>query len=325
MNYKYLLLIPLALLSFDSKAQKKSAKTSHQNYSQKIDGTNLSFSMQAIPGGTFKMGSTKGNADEMPIHEVKLDPYWMSTFEITWDLFEPFLYKDYEQTQSTGEIPAAVDAITRPTKPYLDMTFGMGKQNHPALAMTQYNAIQFCKWLYARTGVFYRLPTEAEWEYAARAGKQTEYFFGDDASLLGQFAWFKDNSDEKTHEVGLKKPNPWGLFDIYGNVAEWTYDQYVDNYSAFAGKVSLNPVVIPETLYPHSIRGGSFVDEAKDSRSASRLASDPVWKQIDPQIPKSNWWLPEASFIGIRLVRPAITPSKEDIDAYYNKKPIEDY
>src|SRR5690606_30133309 len=117
----------------------------------------------------------------------------------------------------------------------------------------------------------------------------------------------------------------WGLYDIYGNVAEWTYDQYIDNYNVFENKLNVNPVVIPEQLYPHSIRGGSYIDEAPDLRSAARLASDPVWKQIDPQIPKSNWWMPEASFIGIRLVRPLVMPTKEDIEAYYNKEPIEDY
>src|SRR5690606_19206340 len=127
MKYKYLLLLPIALFNFCSVAQNKNSKLNLQPYSQKIDGTNLSFTMQAIPGGTFKMGSTKGNPDESPIHEVKLDPFWMSTFEVTWDLFEPFLYKDYELTQSTGAIPPQVDAVTRPTKPYLDMTFGMGK------------------------------------------------------------------------------------------------------------------------------------------------------------------------------------------------------
>jgi sulfatase modifying factor 1 len=324
MNYRHLLFISLLFISFLSFAQQNDSNI--QNYSQKIEGTSLSFTMQAIPGGTFKMGSDKGSPDEAPIHDVKLDPFWMSTFEVTWDIFEMFLYKDYEINQSTGAIPTEVDAVTRPTKPYLDMTFGMGKENHPALAMTQYNAIQFCKWLYVRTGIFYRLPTEAEWEYAARGGEQqSAYFFGDDAIQLNDFAWYKNNSDNKTHEVGKKKPNPWGLYDIYGNVAEWTYDQYVDNYNAFANKVNYNPVVIPERLYPHSIRGGSFQDEAIDLRSAARLASHPSWKQIDPQIPKSNWWMPDAPFIGIRLVRPAILPSKEDIEAYYDKKPIEDY
>lgn len=325
MEGKYILLVSLLFMSLGLIAQPTPLNPNHQSYEQKINGTKLSFRMQAIPGGVFKMGSISGKDDEKPVHDVKLDAFWMSAFEVTWDLFEPFLYKDYELTQSMENIPENVDAITRPTKPYLDMTFGMGKVNHPALAMTQYNAIQFCKWLYARTGVFYRLPTEAEWEYAARAGEQSDYFFGDNASLLGEYAWYKSNSGEETQEVGQKKPNPWGLYDIYGNVAEWTYDQYIDSYSAFANKLSINPVVIPEQLYPHSIRGGSYMDEAPDLRSAARFASDPAWKQIDPQIPKSNWWMPEAPFIGIRLVRPAVPPTKEAIDAYYNKEPIEDY
>ena len=107
-----------------------------------------------------------------------------------------------------------------------------GKQNYPALAMTQYSAIQFCKWLYARTGVFYRLPTEAEWEYACRAGSTTEFSFGDEETKLGEYAWYKLNSNKKTQPVGLKKPNAWGLYDMYGNVAEWTYDQYNANFHA---------------------------------------------------------------------------------------------
>src|SRR5699024_5072556 len=181
-------------------------------------------------------------------------------------IFEPFLYKDYELSSSTEPISPEVDAVTRPTKPYLDMTFGMGKVNHPALAMTQYSAIQFCKWIYARTGVFYRLPTEAEWEYAARAGSTTEYFFGDEHSQLTDYAWYIQNSEEKTHEVGQKKANPWGLYDIYGNVAEWTYDQYHESYQTFAGKENVNPLAEPVTLYPHRVRGGSYLDEAQDLR-----------------------------------------------------------
>src|SRR5690606_5180370 len=166
---------------------------------------------------------------------------------------------------------------------------------------------------------------EAEWEYAARAGSETAYFFGDSPDQLEEFAWFNKNSGEKTHQVGLKKPNPWGLHDIYGNVAVWTNDQYVDNNEQFAGKRSVNTFVEPTTLYPHAIRGGAFDSAPDELRSAARMASDPAWKQIDPQIPKSNWWMPEAPFIGIRLVRPASPPSKEEIEEYYNKMPIEDY
>lgn len=321
MNIKSLLLIPLIIIAGRSVAQQGPTA-----YKQQIDGTMLSFEMLAIPGGQFIMGSKKGKADEMPVHTVKVDPFWMSTFEVTWDIYEPFLYKDYETAHSTAPVPANVDAITRPTKPYLDMTFGMGKEGQPALAMTHYNAIQYCKWLYARTGVFYRLPTEAEWEYACRAGSSTEYSFGNEESKLGDYAWYKANSEQKTHKVGLKKPNQWGLYDMYGNVAEWTYDQYIaDYYASVTGDKASNPVAVPEKLYSNVIRGGSYDDVAKDARSAARLASDPVWKQLDPQIPKSNWWFPEAPFIGMRLVRPVNPPSKEAIAAYYDKAVIADY
>ena len=313
---KSVLLSALSILVHTTQAQNPTS------YKQQIDGTKLSFDMQMIPAGEFMMGSKKGNADEAPVHKVKLDPFWIGTHEVTWDIYEPFLYRDYETAHSSSPVPKNVDAVTRPTKPYLDMTFGMGKEGQPALAMTHYNAIQYCKWLYARTGVFYRLPTEAEWEYACRAGTATEYSFGDDQGKLGEYAWFAANSEGKTHLVGKKKPNPWGLYDMYGNVAEWTYDQYVEN--AYASSQSNNPVVVPDKLYPHAIRGGAYNDEAKDSRSASRLPSDPSWKQLDPQIPKSNWWFPEAPFVGMRLVRPLTPPSKAEMDAYYDKAPIKD-
>ncbi len=295
-------------------------------YTQQLDGTKLSFAMVAIPAGTFLMGSKSGESDEQPIHKVKLDPFWMSKMEVTWDLFEPFLYKDFEVSSSTAKVSPQVDAVTRPTKPYLDMTFGMGKENHPAIAMTQYNAIQFCKWLYVRTGVFYRLPTEAEWEYACKAGSETDYSFGNDSTQLNNYAWLKNNSEQKTHQVGLKKANAWGLFDMHGNVAEWTYDEYRPDFYATVAKVEAkNPVATADKLYPLVIRGGSYADDAKDLRSSARRSSDPSWKQLDPQIPKSNWWFPEAPFVGIRLVRPLIVPSKAEIDAYYNKAPIKDF
>lgn len=300
------------------------AQNDFKFYIQPINGTKLTFYMQAIPAGKFKMGSKTGKPDEQPVHEVQLDAFWIGRYEVTWDIFEPFLYRDFEKQASISPIPAEVDAVTRPTKPYLDMTFGMGKEHQPAVAMTQYNAIQFCKWLYVRTGIFYRLPTEAEWEYACKAGTDTNYSFANDLSLLKDYAWYKENSGNKTHQVGLKKPNPWGLYDMHGNVSEWTYDQYVADFYK-ENKVAINPVAIPDKLYPNAVRGGSYDETPNNLTSTVRLASDPSWKQLDPQIPKSNWWFPEAPFVGMRLVRPEKTPSKADIDAYYNKQPIKDF
>ncbi len=326
-----LALAPLKGFSQPGAAQPGAAlQSSSEPYVQEIKGTNLEFEMVAIPAGEFKIGSPAEEPgreeDEGPQQLVKISPFWMSKYEVSWDLFEPFVYKDYEVSQSNETISPAVDAIARPTKPYLDMTFGMGKENHPAVGMTQYNAIQFCKWLYARTGVFYRLPTEAEWEYANRAGAGTSYSFGSDSASLEEYAWYAQNSKGETHPVGSKKPNAWGLYDMHGNVAEWTIDQYIPHfYQQLSGKAAEDPVAIPEKLYPLSIRGGSFQDPAAALRSANRMESDPDWKRIDPQIPKSNWWFPEAPFIGIRLVRPVNPPSKEEIEAYYTRKPIADF
>ena len=301
-----------------------------KSYTQKIEGTDLQFDMMAIPGGEFEMGSTpaeKGrNADEGPQHMVKIDPFWIGKYEMTWDVFEPYVYKNLELTKSNGVINPQVDAVTRPTKPYVDMSFGMGKEGYPAIGMTQYNAIQFCKWLYVNTGVFYRLPTEAEWEYACRAGSTTSYSFGNDTTKIDDYAWSTANSKGKTQPTGTKKPNAWGLYDMHGNVAEWTIDQYIpDYYEQFKNKVASNPIAIPVSLYPHTVRGGSYEDSAADLRSAKRRGSDPQWKRIDPQAPKSNWWLTEGSFVGIRPVRPLNPPSKEEIAAYYDRKPIADY
>lgn len=321
-SYFFLLLLGAYFTGHQSYAQ------DFTSYEQKIETLNLSFTMEAIPGGEFMMGNDKSSyEDEKPAHQVKIDSFYMSTYEVTWDLYEPFVYKDYETEHSSeNAVPDNVDAVTRPTKPYLDMTFGMGKKGFPAVGMTQYNAIQFCKWLYEYTGVFYRLPTEAEWEYASRADSQTDYFFGDDPENLEEYAWYEENSDNQTSPVGEKKPNPFGLYDILGNVAEWTYDQYIEDfYQKSTGETVSNPVAEPKELYPHVVRGGSFKDSAEDLTLTRRQYSDPSWKQMDPQIPKSNWWFPEAPFVGIRLVRPLNPPSEQEIEAYYNEEPIKDY
>lgn len=315
---KYLAAACLILMSFQAE------NSLFESYTQKIPGTQVTFDMTPIPAGTFKMGNDASqNPDEKPGHEVSLEAFWMGTHEVKWDAFELFLDKNYELAISEEPIGSIVDGMTRPSLPYLDMTFGMGKEEKPAIGMTQYGAIQYCHWLYLKTGIFYRLPTEAEWEYASRAGSTDRFFFGNDESLISEYAWTKENSQATTQPVGKKKPNPWGLYDIYGNVLEWTSDQYdPEFYKKSENKNPINPSL---KLYPRVVRGGSYQTPAEELSSSKRFISKPDWKRIDPQIPKSQWWFPEAPFLGLRIVRPLIPPSPEEIKAYYTTAPIDDY
>ena len=316
---KFIAVIGLILMSFQL-----NISAVFDPYTQKIPGTPVSFDMTPIPGGTFWMGSNDSDfSDQTPSHEVSLAPFWMGTHEVTWDAFELFLDKHFEESMTEGGIEERVDGLTRPSLPYLDMTFGMGKEGKPAVGMTQYGALQFCHWLYLKTGIFYRLPTEAEWEYAARGGSQERFFYGNDPAKLVEYAWVKSNSNGQTHSVGQKKPNPFGLYDIYGNVQEWTIDLYEPDFYSRSPKD--NPMNPADKLYPHVVRGGSFKSDPTEISSAMRATSDPNWKRIDPQIPKSQWWFPEAPFIGLRIVRPLTPPSPEEIQAYYNQEPIADY
>jgi formylglycine-generating enzyme required for sulfatase activity len=295
-------------------------------YADRIGGSDVTFKMAPIPGGTFQMGSPDDEAghgkDEGPRHEVKIAPFWMGTHEVTWDEYEVFMFSlDVARRQITGAKPSDLDkladAVTRPTKPYTDMSFGMGKDGFPAICMTQLAAKMYCQWLTAKTGRYYRLPTEAEWEYACRAGTSTAYFFGDDPAQLGDYGWSYDNSDEKYHKIGLKKPNPWGLFDMHGNVAEWCCDQYLPGYyEQFAGKVADNPLAVPTKVEPCVVRGGSYDDDADRLRSAARRGSHKDWKQQDPQIPQSIWYYTDAVFVGFRVVRPLVEPTDKEKEGY---------
>jgi formylglycine-generating enzyme required for sulfatase activity len=295
-------------------------------YTDIIPGTDAKFDMLPIKGGKFMMGSPEGEegrqADESPQREVEIEPFWMGKCEITWQEYELWCLKIEEQVRKLkgGEVTdydKLADAITKPTNPYTDMSFGMGKDGYPAVCMTQLAAKMYCKWLSAKTGRYYRLPTEAEWEYACRAGSKTAYSFGDDASKLDDYAWYLENSDGKYQKVGKKKPNAWGLHDMHGNVAEWVIDQYSSKgYPPLEGPARKNPLVLATKEYDRTVRGGSWDDEAPLLRSAARRASTKDWKQQDPQIPQSIWYLTDASFVGFRLLRPLRMPSADEAKHY---------
>ncbi|MEZ6123401.1 MAG: formylglycine-generating enzyme family protein [Planctomycetaceae bacterium] len=299
-----------------------------QPYAEAITGTDVVIDMVPIKGGTFQMGSPDSEAerrdDEGPQHSVKIDPFWMGKYEITWNQYEIWGENiDIARRQIFGtkatKLDEVADVVTRPTPPYTDMSFGMGKLQNPAICMTQHAARTYCKWLSAKTGHYYRLPTEAEWEYACRAGTTTAYSFGDDPSALPEYAWYAENSDEHYHDVGGRKPNPWGLYDMHGNVAEWVLDQYVpDLYSKRQATVA-NPLIVPTQLYPRVVRGGGWDDEAAMLRSAVREGSSEEWKQQDPQIPKSIWYHTDALGVGFRVVRPLNEPTNKEKAEFWDK------
>jgi formylglycine-generating enzyme required for sulfatase activity len=297
-----------------SRADDKAA-AAHKAYTETIPGTSIKFDMVSIPGGGFVMGSPAGekgrSEDEGPQHPVTIKPFWMGKFEVTWDEYDSYWQAEpaaaNEKKPRRLEARPDADAISRPTPPYTDMTFGYGHDGFPAICMTHHAAMEYCRWLSKKTGKVYRLPTEAEWEYACRAGTATAYSFGDDAGQLDENAWHAGNSEEAPHPVGQKKPNPWDLYDMHGNVAEWCIDSYQkDAYSKFpTDKPTLSPVLLPAVprRFPDVARGGSWADKPDRCRSAARKPSDKSWIKLDPQRPQSIWWLTSAEFVGFRVVR----------------------
>ncbi|MGH9158734.1 MAG: formylglycine-generating enzyme family protein [Vicinamibacteraceae bacterium] len=289
-----------------------------KRYTESIPGSNGTCEMVPIRGGLFQIGSPADEAgrspDEGPQRQVRIEPFWMGSHEITWDEYDLFTFP-VDAVEASG---GAADAVSRPTKPYVDMSFGMGHSGFPAISMTQHAASKYCEWLSAKTGRFYRLPTEAEWEYAARAGTETAYSFSGDPADLDRHAWYSGNSEGKYHSVGSKEPNPWDLYDMHGNVMEWTLDQYVpDRYRTILDG-SINPWLKALRPYPHVVRGGSWADEPPALRSAARRGSDPSWKMQDPQLPKSVWYHTDAPWVGFRIVRPLKVPSAKEQEAYWH-------
>ena len=285
---------------------------SFQSYEQAIPGSTAKLNMIALPAGTFSIGSKSilADGDEAPTKEIAISAFWMGEHEVTFAQWDAF-FKDINLPQSKN-----IDGVTRPTPQYIDLTWGMGREpDMPANSMSQQAAVMYCKWLYTKTGIFFRLPTEAEWEYACKAGAKDD--LSSDAEQLKRYAYSISNSDGKFHAVKSLKPNAWGLYDMLGNLSEWTTDQYLPGY--YQTISNRDPVTEPGPKYPRTVRGGSYLDKVSELRCSNRIPSDAKWNQRDPQIPKSRWWLTDGMFVGFRVVRPLRQPTAAEIDAYFAK------
>ena len=263
-----------------------------ENFTETVPGTKAAIRMIAVPGGEFTMGSSDKepfhSADEGPAKKVKVSPFFMGEVEVTWRQFWAF----YNETMSEGRTPPEkiyannnrpdVDAVSGPTPPFGFPDQGWGMGDRPAITMTHYAATTFCQWLSLKTGRHYRLPTEAEWEYAARGGTETPYFFegnpkkyyskrsrGADTTMIGRYIVFSGNSSGKTQEPGFVKANPFGLKNMLGNVMEYCSDWYAEDAYTKIKDGELDPKG-PQSGTEHVVRGGSYADNASMVRSASR-------------------------------------------------------
>ena len=303
--------------------------TAFVDYTEQIPGTPLTFNMVAIDGGTFMMGSPEKEpfrgSDESPQHEVELSPFFMAEVETTWDLYWAF----YAETMSEGRTPPetvyqnnlealGVDGISGPTPPFGYPDQGWGQGDRPAITMTHYAAETFCQWLSAKTGKKYRLPTEAEWEYAARGGTETAYFFPGNPKDFSEQGFMRNifkpktegitdyviydkNSSGRTQPPSEVLPNPFGLKNMLGNVMEYTADRYDAEAYAKRSGVTRDPLVTEGDEWV--VRGGLYSSDAADVRSASRAQTQhEAWMKTDPQQPKSIWWYSDVKGIGFRVV-----------------------
>jgi len=216
----------------------------------------IGMKLVLIPAGEFMMGSPEydkdADADERPQHKVRITkPFYFGATEVTQEQYEKVMRKNpswFSKTDGGADKVKGIDASSFPVE-----------------MVSWDDAAEFCKRLSTKEGQTYRLPTEAEWEYACRAGSTTRYCFGDDPKQLHEYAWFSDSRDGRPHPVGQKKPNRWGLYDMHGNVSEWCSDWYGQDYYAESPTDDpTGPVAGPTRVY----RGGSWGSSASYCRAA---------------------------------------------------------
>ncbi len=302
-------------------------------YDVLIPETEVRFRMVPIPAGEYLMGSPDSEAgrasSEGPQRRVSVEPFWMAECEVTWEQYKLFmnLYRSFKEFQSLNQRVVTdtnrIDAITAPTPLYEpDFTFEYGEEpQQAAVSITQYSAKQYTKWISGITGHQFRLPTEAEWEYACRAETTTAWFFGDDPALLKEYANYAyDGSPHGALAVRQKKPNPWGLYDIHGNAAEWVLDGFAPYKPSDKPLNAAADWVRSDKPYPRVVRGGSWEFSAAECRSAARLGSNDLsWKEYDPNRPRSPWWFTTdpARGVGFRLIRPLKTVDREAMEEFW--------
>jgi formylglycine-generating enzyme required for sulfatase activity len=301
-----------------------------KNFTERIPKSPISFNMVAIPGGTFKMGSPAAEPfrkeDEGPVRDVMVSPFFMAETEVSWDEYLSFYVQTAAEGRSTDteglrtKKASETDAISGATPPYGQPDQGWGLGRRPAISFSFHAAETYCKWLSKVTGKRYRLPTEAEWEYACRGGSVGPYFFpGDpkkfeksglraklsknDTTVINTFVIYRGNSPTKTQLPDKVKPNQFGLKNMLGNVSEFCADWYQpDAYSKYPAGI-LNDPKGPSEGTEHVVRGGSFLSMAGSVRSASRdYTHTDSWLKTDPQMPKSIWWYSDCFNVGFRVV-----------------------
>jgi len=235
-----------------------------------VPGTDVTIDLVTVPGGE--------------LFGTRVEPFAIATLEVTWNQYMAMV------AEADGPPPSKdgtkIDGLARPTKPYIATDRGFGQEDRPIISISALGAESFCDWLSLRTGKRFRLPTETEWEWAARAGSDGPYTAGVDADGLDAVAWYADNSESMTQPVGGKAPNAWGLFDVHGNIAEWTRADEPGE-----GRWE-----------SHVLCGGSFYDSPDLLVVTERERRDSSWNMSDPQIPQSVWWLADAAWPGMRVV-----------------------
>lgn len=298
-------------------ASTSSTKLMHEQV--RIPGSEVSFVMVPMSGGASLLGGDPGTPESMPGVEVAVSPFWIAETETSFEAFSIFRYRnrDSDSTNVDGKM-LAVDAVARPSTPYEDPSHGMDGAGYPAVGITQWGALHYARWLSSKTGWFFRLPTEAEWEFACMAGQTEQAASG---PALETVAWYKSNSEDRLRMIGTREGDAAGLKDMLGNVAEWTLDQYDEGYyAALAGSDStvVDPWREPSKLHPRTVRGGSYRSDAAELTCKNREESSMRWKRRDPQIPKSFWWNTDSPFVGFRLVAPVNPPSEEEQAAFWS-------